>query len=422
MRPGDSVYRIARTFGVSADTLISSNQIPNPNDLVVGQSLVIPVTGEFHVVRPGESLYQISRKYNVPVAELLRVNRISNPNSIQPGLRLYIPQRPKPTIDTGAYIDPRMTGADSADEVDRVADNLTFLMIFNYAVNRDGSLTPVVDQPSINAAYRHRTAPLMVLTNFENGTFSTELATTILTSDELQNKVLDEAISIMDRKGYLGLDFDFEYLGAQNRERYNAFLRKAAARLHARGYFISSALAPKTSDTQKGVLYEGHDYRAHGQIVDFIFFMTYEWGWSGGPPMAVSPINEVRKVMDYAISVVPKSKIMMGMPLYGYDWTLPYVQGGKFAQSLSPQTAVARAASNNVSIQYDTVSQAPHYSYADPQGNRHEVWFEDARSAQAKFDLVKELGIRGCFYWVLGYDFPQGWLLIGDNFTIRKRV
>lgn len=239
---------------------------------------------------------------------------------------------------------------------------------------------------------------------------------------ELQNKVLDEAIRIMDQKGYLGLDFDFEYLGAQNRERYNAFLRKAAARLHARGYFISSALAPKTSDTQKGVLYEGHDYRAHGQIVDFIFFMTYEWGWSGGPPMAVSPINEVRKVMDYAISTVPKSKIMMGIPLYGYDWTLPYVQGGKFAQALSPQQAIEKAAKYNVAILYDTVSQAPHYNYTDEQGKRHEVWFEDARSAQAMFDLVKELGIRGFFHWVLGYDFPQNWLLIQDNFTVRKRV
>lgn len=170
------------------------------------------------------------------------------------------------------------------------------------------------------------------------------------------------------------------------------------------------------------MLYEGHDYPAHGRIMDFIFFMTYEWGWSGGPPMAVSPLNQVRRVLDYAISVVPKDKIMMGIPLYGYDWTLPYVPGGRWAKSISSQQAIELAARYGVSINYDHVAQAPFFHYTDEQGNRHEVWFEDARSIQAKFNLVKELGIRGFFYWVLGRDFPQNWLLIQDNFVVRKRV
>ena len=205
--------------------------------------------------------------------------------------------------------------------VHKVGEHLTFLTIFSYAVNRDGSLTPVNDQQIIKTAYRHRVAPLMVLTNFEGGTFTQELATAILTNDALQKRVLDECDRIMDQKGYLGLDFDFEYLGAENRERYNRFVEKARARLKERGYFISSALAPKIAPDQKGTLYEGHDYPRHGKTMDFIFFMTYEWGWSGGPPMAVSPLNQVRRVLDYAISEVPKEKIMMGIPLYGYDWT-----------------------------------------------------------------------------------------------------
>ena len=55
------------------------------------------------------------------------------------------------------------------------------------------------------------------------------------------------------------------------------------------------------------------------------------------------------------------------------------------------------------------------------EGRNHEVWFEDARSAQAKFDMVKDYNLRGISYWVLGYPFPQNWLLLEDNFTIRKR-
>ena len=167
------------------------------------------------------------------------------------------------------------------------------------------------------------------------------------------------------------------------------------------------------------VWYEAHDYKAHGQIVDFVVIMTYEWGYSGGPAMAVSPIGPVRNVLEYAISEMPASKIMMGQNLYGYDWTLPFVQG-TIAKAVSPQQAIALAAENNVQIQYDIRAQAPFFRYTDPNGKQHEVWFEDARSIQAKFNLIKELGLRGMSYWKLGLSFPQNWLLITENFNVVK--
>ena len=422
VRPGDTLNKIAQAYGISAREIADANQIPDLSRLVVGQTFVIPISGQYHWVQPGESLWLISRRYKVSVEEIVRINKIQNPNNISVGLRLYLPQKPKQIVETNAYIDPRMTRARSAESLDKVGEYLTYLAVFSYAVNRDGNLTPVEDQTTLNAAFKDRVLPLLVLTNFEDGRFSTEIAATILTSEALQDRMLNQALQIMAEKGYRGLDFDFEYLGAENRERYVRFLQKARQLLKPRGYYISAALAPKYRTEQRGVLYEGHDYQAIGQVVDFIFFMTYEWGWSGGEPMAVSPIPQMRKVMQYAISVVPKEKIMMGMPLYGYDWTLPHVPGGKFAKSISPQRALELALRYGVSIKYDKVSQAPWFRYTDEQGEQHEVWFEDARSMQAKFDLVKELGIRGFYYWVLGNDFPQNWLLIKDNFVVRKRL
>lgn len=420
VQKGESMWKISQIYGVSLQHVIDANQIKDPGRLVIGQALVIPIQDLVHTVKAGESLWLISRRYGVTVQEIIQMNKISNPSNIQVGLRLHLPKS-RPTVEVSAYIDPRMTGTKTSEYVDEAGEDLTYLAIFTYAVNRDGSLTPVEDQAAINAAKRDRVVPVLVLANFEDGTFSTELATTILTSDVLQDKILTEVLQIMDTKGYRVLDFDFEYLGRENRERYNKFLSKAAQRVRAKGYQISAALAPKLTADQKGVLYEGHDYEAIGQIVDFIFFMTYEWGWSGGPPMAVSPINQVRKVMELAVSTVPKTKIMMGIPLYGYDWTLPYARGGTWARSITPQQAVQIAVKYGVSIQYDTTSQAPYFNYVDERGKKHVVWFEDARSMQAKFDLVKELGIRGFFYWVLRGGFPQNWLLIEENFNVRKR-
>lgn len=417
---GDSIWKISQMYSTPPNRIIEANQISNPNRLVIGQSLVIPIQGSYHWIQPGETLFSISRKYNISLNELIRINNITNPNQVFPGARLYIPASPKKLIETGAFIDPQITGDKSADEVNKVGSFLSNLPIFSYAVKRDGSLSSLNDVPSINATKNNRVLPIMVLTNFEDGTFSTELATTIFSDEELQDKVLNNALNIMKQKGYRGIVFDFEYLGAQNKEPYNQFIKKAADLYQPMGYFVSSALAPKISATQPGTLYEGHDYKTHGEILDSIYFMTYEWGWSGGPPMAVAPINEVERVLNYAVSQVPKDKILMGIPLYGYDWTLPYVKGGQWAKVVSPQQAIKLADKYGATIKYDATAQSPYFNYYDENGNKHEVWFEDARSIQAKFNLAKKLGIRGFFYWVLGREFPQNWLLIKDNFNVTK--
>lgn len=376
-----------------------------------------------HVVRAGDNVWTISKRYGISSQAIIEGNRLADPDRLVVGQTLVIPTAGigrKMTVETGAYIDPRITRGRSAQEIDRVGEWLTYLSIFSYAVNRDGSLSPVEDEPSLTAALRDRVAPLLVLTNLENGQFSTELATVILTQETIQDRMLDEAIQMMQSKGYRGLDFDFEYLGAENRERYVRLLIKAAERIRPFGYTLSAALAPKYSSVQRGVLYEGHDYEAIGRVVDFMFLMTYEWGWSGGPPQAVSPINLMRRVLNYAVTVVPRQKIMMGIPLYGYNWTLPYLPGQRWARAISPQRGIELAKRYKQSIRYDQTAQAPWFRYTDEQGKRHEVWFEDARSIQAKFNLVKELGVRGFFYWVLGHEFPQNWLLIQENFNVRK--
>ncbi|MDF2677645.1 MAG: glycoside hydrolase family 18, partial [Bacillota bacterium] len=183
--------------------------------------------------------------------------------------------------------------------------------------------------------------------------------------------------------------------------------------------FVSTALAPKESAEQRGVLYEAHDYPFHGRVADFVVLMTYEWGWRGGPPQAISPIDKMRSVLEYAVSVMPRDKILMGFQIYARDWVLPHVQG-QIAETFSEQEAMRRAYKYDAIIRYDEKAQSPYYNYKDEQGIQHEVWFEDARSAQAKFDLAKEFNLRGISYWALGYPFPQNWILLNDNFNIKK--
>lgn len=422
VRQNDTLSRIARSFGTTAEDITEANELPNPNNLVIGQALVIPIIGSFYRVQPSDTLWSISGKFNVSYQQLAAANRIPINQPLQIGSQLYIPQRPKTRGEFNAYVEPRGTSVAPVLESSArdAAPYLTYLAPFSFQALRDGSLKePLLNNfPSI--AKGNNNVLMMVITNQEYDQFSAELGRILLNDIPIQDRFLNNIVTTAKKYGFRDIHFDMEHLRPADREAYNQFLRKAKTRFKREGWFISTALAPKTSATQQGEWYEAHDYKAHGQIVDFVVIMTYEWGYSGGPAMAVSPIGPVRTVLQYAISEMPASKILMGQNLYGYDWTLPFVQG-TVAKALSPQQAIALAAANHVQIQYDTSAQAPFFKYRDTNGKQHEVWFEDARSIQAKFNLIKELGLRGMSYWKLGLSFPQNWLLITDNFNVVKK-
>ncbi|KGE19775.1 glycoside hydrolase family 18 protein [Paenibacillus wynnii] len=423
VQSGQSLFGIANAYGISMDEITEANQLSAPSQLVVGQTLVIPIVGMYYWVVSGDSLYSIAQRFGMNVNTLAEVNQVPLDQPLRIGLRLYIPPRPKRNAEINAYIEPRgeTVSPSLRNAAAEAAPNLTYLAPFSFQVQRDGSLAapPLGNLASIAA--QNQVTLMMVVTNLENAQFSSELGRIILNDQAVQTRLLDNIIAQAKRLNFRDIHFDFEFLRPEDREAYNTFLRRAATRIHQEGFLLSTALAPKTSAAQVGAWYTAHDYKVHGQVADFVIIMTYEWGYSGGPPMPVSPIGPVRRVLEYAITEMPASKIMMGQNLYGYDWTLPYVAGGAYARALSPQAAIDLARNRNAAIQYDTKDQAPHFNYTDDSGKSHKVWFEDARSIQAKFDLIKELGLRGISYWKLGLPFPQNWLLIQENFNVVKR-
>lgn len=418
---GQSLYGISQAYGIPYQEIADANEIPDPTRLVIGQALVIPITGSFHVVRPGESLYSIANVLGMTAEELARINGISVSQPLQIGQRLYIPQKPKPSLESLLYVEPRTPVSQSMiQEVRNRVDDLTYLAMFSYQVNRDGSLTAPSTDDIPNIASAAGAANAMVVSNLEDFQFSADLAHAIFTNDAAQNQLFGNIIQVANDVGYKDIHFDFELLYPEDRELYNNFLRKARDRFHQAGFTISTAVAPKTSDVTTGI-YGAHDYKAHGEIVDFVALMTYEWGYTYSMPQAVSPIGPVRNVVEYALTQIPREKIYLGQNLYGYNWGTPFPpQGGAAAKALSPQQAIALALQENAMIQYDYQAQAPFFHYYDATGAYHEVWFEDARSIQAKFDLIKEFNLRGIMYWKLGLAFPQNWLLLTDNFTIKK--
>ena len=218
-------------------------------------------------------------------------------------------------------------------------------------------------------------------------------------------------------RGFEGVDIDFEYILAEDKIPFAEFVGEMRAAVNALGYPVSVALAPKTSDSQTGLLYEGKDYQLLGEAADFVLLMTYEWGYTYGPAMAVAPINKVRQVVEYALTKIPAEKIHLGIPNYGYDWTLPFVKGASKAVTIGNVEAVQIAIAQGASILFDETSQAPYFTY-QKDGLTHEAWFEDVRSLSAKFALVKEYQLRGMSYWQIMQLFRANWLLLANTFSV----
>ncbi len=419
VKAGESIYSIAQQYGVDPLRMAAENDLPLERPLVVGQTVVVQFPNVVHVVRAGETLTSLARQYDVDVDTLYRNNFFLMGRSvIRAGEVLVISyfNDPVGVYEASGYAYPYIDGT----LLRSTLPYLTYLTPFTYGITRSGELLPLSDGAMLAMAGDYGTSALLHLSTVtEQGTFSNGRSTMVLGDPALQRRLAQEVLETIERKGYAGLDIDFEYVLPQERERYAEFVTLLRRTLNPAGYSVTVALAPKTSADQRGLLYEAHDYALLGRAANKVFLMTYEWGYTYGPPMAVAPLPNVHQVVDYALTEIPADKITMGIPNYGYDWPLPFIQGHTKAQSISNQRAVELARLHGAEISYDETAQAPWFRYRDGNGRLHEVWFEDARSMEAKLRLAAEHHLLGVGYWNLDRPFPQNWLVLNALYQIK---
>lgn len=420
VQAGESLYSIGQAYGVSLARLIADNQLPDPSRLAVGQTIVVRYPSAVYTVQPGDTLEAVARETGTPVRDLLQNNpNLRGESVIYPGQSLVLRYRGEKlgTLSVNGYAYPFI----DKGLLQRTLPYLTDLTPFTYGITPTGGLVDLDDQNLIAAARNQSVSPLMHLSTLtQEGGFSNELASLALNDRAVQNRLVDAVKATLQERDYSGLDVDFEFVSPQDAQPYAAFINRLRLELAPLGYPVIVALAPKTSARQPGALYEGHDYRSLGRAADQVLLMTYEWGYTYGPPMAVAPLPSVRRVVAYALTEISASKLWLGIPNYGYDWPLPFVRGMTKATSISNQYAVQLALRYGVTIQYDQTAQSPWFRYKDEQGREHEVWFEDARSIRAKLALVPEYGLYGVGYWNLMRPFPQNWVLLSSLYNIRQ--
>lgn len=421
VKKGETLAAIAGLYGVSARLLQRLNEVPPDGSLVPGQTLVILLPEKTHTVRSGDTVYSIAREYGITVRELYQNNIFLNgQGGLIPGEELIISLRDAPkegTLGVNGYAYPFIGG----DLLRQVLPYMTYVTPFTYGIGADGGLVPLQDERILAAAGQYGAAAWMHLSTLtEEGRFSSGRAETLLQNNRQQEALLEQVKEILKEKGYSGVDVDFEYIRPELGAAYAAFIGLLRRELNPLGYTVLVALAPKAFAGQRGLLYEAHDYAALGAAANGVLLMTYEWGYTAGPPMAVAPMDKVRQVADYALTEMAAEKLFLGVPVYGYDWPLPFREGVTRGESLSPQEALARARQYGAEIRFDETVQAPWFRYTARDGREHEVWFEDARSSLAKFRLAAEKGMQGVGLWNLMRPAPQTYLVLHGGFEIEE--
>jgi len=229
---------------------------------------------------------------------------------------------------------------------------------------------------------------------------------TPLIADPVQRSaVITRLVRLVEERGYSGIHIDFEAVNAGDAPHLTAFMRELAAQLRPRGKLVTQAVVARTSDTP--TTWGGaYDYPALAEVNDYIVVMAYDFHYAGGSPGPVGPYTWVQRVVSYLTTRVPREKLILGIPLYGYDWN---VTAGPPARSVRYDQVRELLRRPGASSGYDETEKEAWIRYTDDQGQQHEVWHADARSVAARVDLALDRGLAGVALWRLGHEDPAVW-------------
>jgi spore germination protein len=235
--------------------------------------------------------------------------------------------------------------------------------------------------------------------------FETARLKKIFTDQKFQDAQIDTLIAIANEFEYKGWDLDFERLTEKDKDNYSQFIKNLANKLHKNNLLLSVTVQARTGTSKDWDEAKGFDYRAIGENADIVRVMAYDFHNEQSSPGPITPFSDLKEVLNYATSQIPKEKIVLGLPTYGYDWGKP----NQRAKSLTYQDALQILKTQQVQAKRDEPSYALFATYKDGENVKHTVWFEDAKSIQSKIEIAKSYDINNFCFWHLGGEDPQIW-------------
>ena len=278
------------------------------------------------------------------------------------------------------------------------------LAIFEIPIQNNGTLLGRPSRRLINEAHAMGIKVILVVSNLTpQGQFSTALIGRLVRDQEFANLVWQNIRNVLDEYQCDGVNLDLEKAAPADRSLFSNLIRNWSTRFKRANFLVSIDVPAKTFDDPLSTWRGSFDYKSIGQAVDEVIIMTYEEHWAESPPGSIASIPWVTDVLNYAIANIPRQKIYMGIPLYGYDWPEDGV-----GQVIGYQRATELARRYGAPLQWDSRQHSTFFRY-ETRGVRHTVYFEDPRSLKDKLDLALSKGIRGVALWEMNLSYPRAW-------------
>lgn len=417
VQQGDNIEIIANKYDISVERLISDNGLINPYSLVVGQSLLILFPEKSYTVMLGDTLETIAESNGISFMQLLKNNPfLYDREFIYPGESLVISYNTLKDIQVNGYSYVFI----SPDTLARALPYLTYISIFNYKISENGDIINYGDDTEIiRLAIEYDTMPLLMFSTYlPTGELNVEFVYELLLDNELQDKITYEILQIIRTKGFKGINFFISNITEYNQNLYLNLLSKLSLALRIEGYIFMVTISPDYNPPYKNI-----DYERISLLVDRIIFLQNVWGMNKQPPSPISNISLIRPFIEHVTSIVPSKYISLGKPIVGYDWELPFISNVTTAKLMSLNSSITLAYDQSAIIQFDDVSQTPHYDYTRSSvgaPEHHIVWFIDARSIKALDEIIIEYNLIGTGLWHLTSYNQQLYSMINALYNIIK--
>ncbi|MHB8127058.1 MAG: peptidoglycan-binding protein [Desulfitobacteriaceae bacterium] len=358
---------------------------------------------QLYTIQAGDTFYKIALRFQISLSSLLAANPGVDPNRLSLGQQIRIPipglgPEPGLTRTVCGWL-PYWVQTQAFQSLQNHAELFSSISPFWYQVSASGDVVNFTGAEnssilSFTSARGIRVVPLIT-----NG-FDSQLISTVLNDPVIRQRHVQAIVNKVSQMNYAGIDINFENLFVRDREAYVVFLQELKTALSGLNKLLVVTVHAKTDPIGAWSGAEAHDYVGIGQSADIVRIMGYDYHWQGSTPGSIAPADWVDAVLAYAVSVIPRSKIELGIPTYGYDWPQ-----GQPATGVTYGNAISTANQYNVPI-ITNAQLGPHFMYS-VNNLSHEVWFVDALLLSTLLDLVNKYDIRGICIWYLSAEDPK---------------